>query len=340
MYPLTKKSNTQAAKLNVLPKIENRGLHHTNQVQMLRNSFINTVKTGIFFSVIGLSAMFLGCSKEETQPKEVTQISDALFTIENGYVRFRDVESFNSTMKVLNSMSISDLSQWESKNQITNSLRAVQSYDTVNLENTLVVDMRFAAVISSDGKFAIGDSMHLITKDNEYIYPIGSTFSVSGLKSSSSEVRVFEIVKEDLSTSKLKSWADKWFYFDTNGFDLPSTTDGLHRKVKAYVWSTTYTAYCSNGIGLWSYVRAKNIWGQKYWKDSPCNYITVGGQTAGYVNGEEFQVYDQDTDTNCYKEQCTLKWGVGTIYTRYIYGDFDFKQNDSHPVYSYNGIWE
>ena len=299
---------------------------------MLRFLTKNTITASLLF--IGL--FFTACNKEEIEPANTSKS----FTIENGYIRFKDNDSFQKTMKELNSMSISDLSQWESKNQITNSLRAAQSYDTVNLENTLVVDMRFAAVINSEGKFAIGDSMHLITKNKEYIYPIGSTFSVSGLKSASSEVRVFDIVKEDLSTSKLKSWADKWYYFDTNGFNLPSTAPGLHRQIKIYVWSTSYAAYCSNGIGLWAYVRATNMWGQKYWKDSPCDYITVGGETRGYINSSEFMVAWSDTDDNCYKEQCTLKSGVGTIYTSYIHGIFEFKQNSSHPVYHYDDIWE
>lgn len=290
---------------------------------------------------LSFAYLLFACQKEESPKVSAIKNSDSRFTIENNYVRFKDVASFNSVMTDLNKLKTSELSKWEKENGISNSLRAAET-DTINSvepEDMLVVDLRFAAIINKDGLFAIGDSMHLITSDKEYVYKIGTKVSLGNLKSGSSDVRVFNIVKQKLGNSKLKSFANQTHYYDQWSFDLPPSDAVGTRRVRCYVWSTSYVAYCSNGIGLYSEFRTKNWLGQKYWKDSRCQYMDLSGCSLYAINGVDQQSCDSDYDTNEYNEQCTIGSGVGTIYTGWIIGYFRFKLNSGYPEYYTDGVW-
>ena len=38
------------------------------------------------------------------------------------------------------------------------------------------------------------------------------------------------------------------------------------------------------------------MWGTRYWKSSPCDYIKVGGQARYYINGTLYSEYNSDTN--------------------------------------------
>lgn len=147
------------------------------------------------------------------------------FVVVNDVVVFKSLESFSEVMLELHDYNSSELSSWEIENGITKSLRKVQldGSDEVDNEpsNWLIPDSRFATVINSDGLYAIGDSMHYITDNNEYIYPIGLDVDFTGIKSINRQVRVFNIIKD-----KTKSWSDQVFYFNSASFKItPSSAN-------------------------------------------------------------------------------------------------------------------
>jgi len=293
-------------------------------------------------------ALLVACHKEENE--EAVSKSEDGFTIENNYVRFYSKESFIKTMSALHKLSTSELPKWEKEHGIQNSLRSKQwdTTKTIDVENMLVQDMRFASVINEDGVYAIGDSIHKITQDKEYVYRIGTSVSSTTLGRSSSGVRVFLIKKQilnldaplDNNVIKTRSMADQYVYYDQTQMDIPPSSAKGTRRVRFYAWSTSYIAYCSNGIGMHSQFRTKNFWGQLYWKDSPMAYMGMSGYAWYLYNGFDKQKYSYDSDTNEYNEQCTIAYEfAGTIYTYRINAAFGFNLNSKYPFYYYNTIW-
>ncbi len=281
------------------------------------------------------------CKKSETLKLSETKNLDSRFTIENNYVRFKDTSSLKSVMAELSKVKTSELANWETKHNISNSLRAFEKDTTNTVEpgNMLVTDLRFASVINKDGLFAIGDSMHLITQDKEYVYKIGTKIAQSNLKSTSVNVRVFNIVKQNISGSSLKSMADVYHWFTKSGFYQPASghgNDKYSRRVRCYVWSTSYLFYCSNGIGIYCQYNSS---GTGHWDDSYMQYVSLNGCTSYSINGSAGQTCGADSDTNEDNEQCTIAWGVGIIHTNWITGYFWFTMAGDWPQLYTDGYW-
>ncbi|NOQ24812.1 MAG: hypothetical protein GQ564_05565 [Bacteroidales bacterium] len=300
----------------------------------MKNIFLN-------FLIVSMLLIFNSCEEELIIIENEENIIEAekSFVVVNDVVVFKSLESFSKVMIELHDYNSSELSSWEIENGITKSLRKVQleGSDEVDNEpkNWLIQDSRFATVINSDGLYAIGDSMHYITNNNEYIYPIGLDVDFTSIKSIDKQVRVFNIIKD-----KTKSWSDEYFYFNSTSFDIAYSSDYGARRVICHAWSTSYAVYCSNGCELTSQYRSKNFWGTLYWKGSDCDYIKVGAQARYYINGTLYQQYNQDIGYDKSSEDVTVGYNIGTIYTYEMLGTFTFNLRVGYGTYTFDVFWD
>lgn len=291
------------------------------------------------FSIV---LIVLSCKKESNYDR-LDNLLTKDFVIENNYVKFKDAESFKKTMNELNNIKTSELKNWELEHGIKKSLRAKQfdTTQTSNIEDMLVPDMRFASIINEDGIFAIGDSIHQITNDAELVYKIGTQPYEFVINAHSYPIkkRFLSLQPDNKDKMKTLSMADQYVYYNQTQIGLPPSSSQGTRRVRFYAWSTSYALYCSNGVGMHSQFRTKNIWGQLYWKDSPMAIMEISACAKYIINETRYQDCDADSDSNETNEQCTVGYGVGIIYTYWIYGNFHFQLNSTYNKFDYFGIW-
>ncbi|MDD2278376.1 MAG: hypothetical protein PHD06_04320 [Bacteroidales bacterium] len=297
----------------------------------------------LFIIFLGIVATLISCEKETTiiiPCEKVTSIniSENRFLVKDGIIHFTNLNSFKSVMADIKELKTKELENWEVENGIENSLRKFQELSNETEEvciNKLIPDSHFATVVNKEGLFAIGDSMHYITHDKEYVYKLGDEVSLDNIRSNN-KVRVFDIVKDNSA----KNWADKYFYFNKTEFGIPPSSAYKSYRVICYAWSTSWLAYCSNGCGIKCEYRDKNWLGQLYWRKARFDNVEVCGQARYYINSKLFASYNCDSGTNVSDEDCFIGQGAGTIYTYWIAGNFNFKFDNGWPIYYVEADWD
>lgn len=283
---------------------------------------------------------FISCEKYEVYNEDTINKVDERFVVKNGVVHFTSIESFQNTIQEIQNFGSYDLAEWERRKGIENSLRKfqeelVETDGNSTPSNWLIPDQKFATVVSRHGFFAIGDSMHLITRDREYIFKIGDITDYMNIEGQKN-VKIFNIIDGVNS----KSWSDKVYYFNHINFNIPPTSARGTYRVIAYAWSKSWAAYCSNGVGLKCEFRDRNFWGNLYWRSARFDFVQVCGNARFYLNGNLQGIYNCDSGTNTSDEDCYLGQGVGIINTDWIVGNFTYQFDDNWPIYNFDDIWD
>ena len=84
--------------------------------------------------------------------------------VTDGYLSFKSLEVFKTTMNSILKKPEKELSQWSQSIKFSNSLRASDERDSILMSDRLISDPYFAAVVNKDGIFSIGDTLHRITE--------------------------------------------------------------------------------------------------------------------------------------------------------------------------------
>lgn len=275
-----------------------------------------------------------GCEKSE-----IINRVEKRFEVKKGIVHFKSFEDFNLTIKEIKGFNDIELEEWEKKNGIETSMRKFQNGLIDNNENSMpsqwiIPDQVFAAIVNSDGKFVLADSMHLITFDKEFVYKVGEDIDIQQIESNS-KVKVHV-----LNNSETKNWSDKIYYFNHLNFDIPPSSARGTLRVILYGWSKTWLAYCSNGVGIKCEYRDKNWLGQLYWRSAKLDNVNLCGESQYYINGTFYRQANCDSGTNPSDEDCYVGQGMGVINTDWIIGTFNFKYNNTWPTYYCDAVWQ
>ncbi|NET72387.1 MAG: hypothetical protein F6K62_16055, partial [Sphaerospermopsis sp. SIO1G2] len=97
--------------------------------------------------------------------------------VRDGIVFFEDLKSFSRTISNLNELSDEDLEFWEDGLDFDNSLRrkyesSFETLEDIDLESSselYIPDESLATLVNEDGIFVVGDEIHKITNNHEYV---------------------------------------------------------------------------------------------------------------------------------------------------------------------------
>lgn len=254
--------------------------------------------------------------------------------VENGIVCFQSMEGFRETMKFLHNCSDEEILKWQKSIGFNYSLldyyNSAEEFDS---DSAIIPDMVFAAVVNADGFFSIGDSLHLITYEKEYVFNKEDYFAADGNIKSLTE---FSIIRDDISINspdKSKKivglgWFDEFYYI----------TD--YQRQKSSIWNVSYLAYASVGIRVKYEQEVGFLWSTR-WDNQNINYGSVSGTVCYRTNWDpadtELTLSGSNTGTDKTDIQKTIVYYVGTgfiIYPWYVNGTFHIEVNEPEGYYN------
>jgi hypothetical protein len=275
-----------------------------------------------------LFVFLTNCEKEEVPNLQSPQ--NELLTIEDGIVYFKDRCAFENTMYMLHSKGQENLSAWEKEIGFNNSLRSYMEMNSgyLNPEKEIISDPYFAAVINKDGIFAIGDTVHKLTFDIEYISTkenlptlreinkgnaISKTFS-------SEEIKEFPISRKIGKDQRLKSISGTHYEEVWSPCGIEFISPHLYR------WCTNTLAYASIGIKIVGRKRpGTNCDG--IFANAKMSYAKAAGITYFLLNGNAGNPDGGPKEgTNTTTVENVLTWCLFNVLTcQSIEAQFDYQ---------------
>ena len=180
--------------------------------------------------------------------------------VRDGIVFFKNTESFSQTLSLLNSIDDEELEFWEDSLDFDNSLRKGYdiSFDTledIDLESSsklYIPDDALATVVNENGIFVVGNEIHKITNENEYIV---QNLDFDKLKQiDDSEVNLpenvtkFKIRKGIKDNTLIQTRVGEGKYTRKKS---PYVDIGVkHLSAHLIAWHRTYAGYASIGVRI------------------------------------------------------------------------------------------
>ena len=227
------------------------------------------------------------------------------------------------------------LEVWEIKMCFDNSLRNFYETDSLNEsypDNGIIQDPFFASVVNQDGLFVIGDSIHKITFEKEYIIPNYNFAALQKLNNPSklknavinNQIIEFNILRGSAKEKDLKSV--NWW----NTREKYAPCGYCHLSAHLKCWCVNYAAYASVGIRI-SGRKANNIPACSDFRDDRmwlakvdgCAWARPGNFTPPWLG----QYCGSSINDDEYNVDKTLLYQVGTsiycerIEAHYYYSD-------------------
>lgn len=267
-----------------------------------------------------------------SQDLETLQEKDALYSkisIENDVLRFRSLDSFEETMKYLNSIPLSKLADFEEKIGFFNSLRSrLMVPEDVEIPEAItsinVKDLRLASVINIRGVYYIGNTIHKITDDFEYAVEGGNE---QILEDAISGKETNKFIKHKITGFTSSSEGDVRFSGkESQTIALANDPGGNSKRATMEAWSRNYLTYASNGVNLIteSYRKTCGLCSRK-WRDSAVQYMKVEVTSRQYSSvtgtGFWFILNESEEATNYHYIQEVMDYVAGPgvwIDTDYI----------------------
>ena len=233
-----------------------------------------------------LVVIFTNCKNEEDLKRDSQQ--EEFLKVENGIIFFKDRCEFENTMYLLHSIGSEKLSAWEKEIGFGNSLRSYVEMNSDNFdpEREIIPDPFFASVVNKDGIFAIGDTVHKLTFDTEYVTTIENLPKLREVKKgnaiskaiSSEVIKEFPISRKIGTNDGLKSISGMFLE------EVWSPCGIEHISPHLYHWCTNTLVYASIGIKIVGRKRTgTNCDGM--FVDAKMNYAKASGLTNFKING-------------------------------------------------------
>ncbi|TYR37472.1 hypothetical protein FXV77_05560 [Sphingobacterium phlebotomi] len=296
-------------------------------------------------SIFGLALMgvlFVGCNKQSdigfapesdglTESELSTLARTSGFTItEKGYIRFDDLASFQAVVGSLDNEEDSVIAAWESSigfSSLRAKFAALAETDEEYLNPVEGVD-NFGAVINQDGVFAIGDTIHVVTYEKEYLITDGDESKIANVTSqnaSSQNVETFNIERTPLRVAEIDgapfmsafaTWSG------TKGVTEPEcTAPGRRERVVLEAFANNYASYGKIGARIKGEAYRKGgLFGSKKWRDDEVQYGKMQGVAKYYYAAPDpimKSIWAEGWD----KEQ--IRNIVDEYYTTPFYSSFD-----------------
>jgi hypothetical protein len=280
-------------------------------------------------------ALTYSCSKNELSEKE--QIQETVYAKDN-IVHFKSMKDFVKTINFLHSLHRKDLATWEKDLGFSKSMRnyyeELQDPNNADIEDrwSVIPDPVFASIVNEQGVFVIGDTIHKITYNYEYLITDGDLNKLDDLeksetfKSSTSNIIQIPIIRFEKDNNL------KWVGWKT--YEKTDICDLTNRRAQLKAWNVTYALYASSGIRIVGRQHIKNIWGNYDWKDWYMDYAKVDGcvRATAIVGAQSTGVYelcgsDEETDEKNVDKTLTYWAGTGVVinvfwvHANYYYED-------------------
>jgi hypothetical protein len=302
-------------------------------------SLINVVS---FLLLVILS----NCKKEEIS--FIQSPEEKPLTVKSGIIYFKDRCAFENTMYMLHSKGQEYLATWEKEIGFDNSLRSSMEMDAENSnpDEEIISDPFFAAVINEDGIFAIGDSLHQLTFDIEYVtskenLSILKEFKRDNKRSLSqknSKIVEFPIVRSFQNNEGLKSVSGTHYekVWSPCGYEPISA--------HLYYWCTNTLAYASIGIKIVGRKRSGTSCTGTFVNEK-MGYAKVKGFTTFRLNwgDPENSEEGENDDTNETTVSKTLTWVLFNVLTcESIHAEYDYQvsYNCASCTQHYTRLWD
>lgn len=268
------------------------------------------------FLVIILAIASVSCRKEvdsvaPAQEKTSNRIADGV-EVHNGRLVFNDMEAFKAYMEEMHSMSLEEVEAADANDGVLSLRERYQQIDGVGEDATVttdqlfasgellfVPDSRFASVLNQDGVFQIGDDIHKITQNMEYIitnddeeilensdwsnpnvtqFPIEFTSTIEqpeGGKTGSANNGSTTSQNSNARTGNFWGWKETTKTIDNSENNLPQTSNGRPTRLFGAQWNVQYAVYSSHGV------RSKFEYKSRYagWLDEKASYIKAQGES-------------------------------------------------------------
>ena len=307
--------------------------------------------------LLGLIVLFtvFSCKKSEVDSTTVEAPKSDISLSKGGYIQFKDIKAFKTTLTELKKMNDEQLKEWETKNGVK-SLRSkfieMKEGDSPGLNP--IEEPYFAAVVNNQGVFAIGSEIHVVTYEKEYLISNDNQKELakvldnnitlsSNLKAFNIERKVFDSANKSKvnssSTEKLMSVpnnATMWSG-DRTTIEPECGNNGRPERVKLMAFVNNYASYGVIGVKiLGEAFRKGGVFGSKSWRSDEIYYGKIEGtadftydnglfnipySVEGY-GGEEIRktIYDYYT-TPFY----------GSINANYIDATYTYQKNTACP---------
>ncbi len=193
--------------------------------------------------------------------------------VREGVVAFRDISEFRTTLRYLQEIGERNLSQWESDIGFPHSLRReTQSYQN---KDKLVISPFFASVINAKGQFSVGNMLHTITKEKEYVSEIST--HMTGLPEQSDvsyPIQRFHSGKS-LNTNDFWGHDKQW---KTPCLTTSDYDDSYDYRVELEAWSENFSFYSDLGTRItYQEYKSGGLFGRKKWRDTDAWHLKVDG---------------------------------------------------------------
>lgn len=212
---------------------------------------MKSLRNRMAFAMLTLG-MFFAISCEQSELSKV----EPDVRLENGRVVFKDDLAFENTMNMLHTYEVEQIEQWE-KGLGHDSYR---NSDLFLTEDEVVHDNQFAAILNENAEYQIGNTIHKITHEIEYMIPIGKEEALISKDFSDNDIEKFEIINKnfDLKDEKgnsLEAARGPWGTITTK---LQYASD---RRFKLQGWNQTFVNYANCGVRtIFQRQNFLNIW--------------------------------------------------------------------------------
>ena len=302
-------------------------------------------KIYFFTTIIIQIAVLCGCQKQMITTRENNTLSSnysKYLKVENDKIVFKDYNSFQELMSILNSDKKTKLDNWVKYIGFDNSMLLAER-DSNYIPPTTIEDPIMKAIVNKNGVFVIGEKIYKIMKDTVYTILDGNYETLTKIENGnlSNIDNVSKFYTENrIANSKIFSGQSEFYMYLLNGSFIKSSSSNIYDgnkyvndRVRISAWSRNFGLYSSNGIQEEYQNKTKNIWGNVTWKaGNQIDHGIINGTTEGryasllepwlpfYVSGsdEEYLVTRVDKTLFYQAIQGT------TIETNYINGAYQF----------------
>lgn len=303
--------------------------------------------------ILGLFVLFtiISCKKNQI---ESSNFESKVTMSNSGYLQFKDIQSFKSTIEELKKMNKKQLIDWEIKTGIK-SLRAyfAELREADSEELNPVEEPYFAAVINQDGVFSIGSEIHVITFKTEYLIQNNNEIELQNVLNKkitlSANLKSYTIQRRNLGelTNQLKNnslsstktiggglntimWSG-----DKTVIEPECGNGGRPERVKLMAFVNNYASYGIIGVKiLGEAYRKGGLFGSRAWRSDETYYGKIEGVAdftyAGGLFNIPFSVEEYNNED--------IRKTIYDYYTTPFYSNINANYIDATFTYQKNGV--